>query len=358
MNRGMAQPVHIESLEISQLDLRYAHTRIKRPEAILSLMRSLDRWGQIRPVSVAASDPASRILVDGYLRVEALRRCGKDAVLAEVWLCGELQALVQVLMRGQERRWDAIEEASVIRELHERHGLSQEKIAGLLGKDKSWVCRRLTLLSSLPEEVLEAVHSGSLSAWAAGRVLAPVARANAEHAKALARALSHERLCTRDLVELFRHYQQANRRQRERMTLDPVLFLKALRAKEEESRTRSLKEDPEGKWLKDMKTAGHILARLAKTLPSVIYPGQRNLDRRLLLTAFEEARETFVSLQQSIERRLIDYGRQGRCASHPEPEGEGRRDKGDLPASPCLPKHGSQGAAGGGTSKTAESFPL
>ncbi len=287
----------MESLEISQLDLRYAHTRIKRPEALLPLMRSLEKWGQRRPVSVVRSDPSSHVLVDGYLRVEALRRCGKDTVLAEVWLCGEMEALLQVLMREQERRWEALEEASLIRELHDRHELSQESIARLLGKDKSWVCRRLSLLSALPEQILDAVRSGELSPWAAGRVLAPLARANPEHAKALSQA----HLSTREMEELFRHYQKANRKQRERMVLDPVLFLKALRAREEGGRIHSLKDGPEGRWLRDMKVAGHILVRLAKALPTVIYREQQNLDRRLLLTAFEDTRSAFLLLENQIQ---------------------------------------------------------
>lgn len=291
----------IECLEIGQLDLRYAHTRIRRPEALLPLMRSLEKWGQLRPVSVVRSDPPCHVLVDGYMRVEALRRCGKDTVLAEVWLCGEMEALLQVLIREQERRWEALEEASLIRELHDRHDLSQENIARLLGKDKSWVCRRLSLLSALPEEILEAVRSGDLSAWAAGRILAPLARANPEHAKTLTRTLSQEHLSTRELEALFRHYQKANRKQREMIAMDPALFLKALRSREEENRIHSLKNGPEGKWLRDMKVAGHILVRLAKALPSVIYPGQQNLDRRLLLTAFEDTRSAFLSLEKHVQ---------------------------------------------------------
>ena len=300
----MTDLTHIETLEIAHLELRYAHTRIRKPEALLPLMRSLEQWGQLRPVSVVPSEPPGHVLVDGYLRVEALRRCGKDMILAEVWLCGELEALLQVLMREQERRWEALEEASLIRELHERHELSQDRIARLLGKDKSWVCRRLSLLRALPDEILDSVRSGHLSPWAAGRVLAPLARANPEHAKALTRTLSQEHLCTRDLEEFFRHYQKAHRKQREKMVLDPVLFLKALRAKEEEGRVHALKEGPEGKWLRDMKVASHILVRLTKALPAVIYPEQGNLDRRLLLTAFEETRNAFLSLEQHIQEAI------------------------------------------------------
>ena len=297
----MAALTHLETLEIAHLDLRYAHTRIRRLEALLPLMRSVEQWGQLRPVSVVPSDPPCHVLVDGYRRVEALRRCGKDLVLAEVWSCTEREALLALLMREQDRRWEALEEASLIRELHERHELSQESIARLLGKDKSWVCRRLSLLSALPEQVLESVRNGHLSPWAAGRVLAPLARANPEHATALSLILSEEHLSTRELEEFFRHYQKANRKQRQNMVLNPVLFLKALRAKEEDSRTYGLKEGPEGKWLKDMKGVAHILVRLTRTLPLVIYPGQGNLDRRVLLTAFEDTRSAFVSLEKHIQ---------------------------------------------------------
>jgi ParB/RepB/Spo0J family partition protein len=298
---SMTERTQLKTLEIAHLDLRYAHTRIRRPEALLPLMRSLEKWGQLRPVSVVRSESSCHVLVDGYLRVEALRRCGKDIVLAEVWRCGEMEALLHVLIREQERRWEALEEASLIRELHDRHQLSQDNIARLLGKDKSWVCRRLSLLSALPEQIVELVRSGHLSPWAAGRVLAPLARANSEHAAALTRTLSQEHLCTRDLEEWFRHYQKANRKQRENMVMDPLLFLRVLRAKEEESRSHCLKEGPEGKWLKDMKLVTHILMRLTRTLPLVIYPGQGNLDRRLLLTAFEDARSAFLSLEKLIQ---------------------------------------------------------
>jgi ParB/RepB/Spo0J family partition protein len=297
----MTELARIETLEIAHLELRYAHTRIRKPEALLPLMRSLEQWGQRRPVSVLPSDPPCHVLVDGYLRVEALRRCGKDTVLAEVWACGEVEALLQVLIREQERRWEALEEASLIRELHDRHELSQDRIASLLGKHKSWVSRRLSLLCTLPEEILDSVRRGDLSPWAAGRVLAPLSRANPEHAKALTRILSEDPLCTRELEEWFRHYQKANRKQRQEMVLHPFLFLKALRAKEEDRRTHGLKEGPEGQWLKDMKLAAHILKRLTRALPLVIYPGQSNLDRRVLLTAFEDTRSAFLSLEKRIQ---------------------------------------------------------
>jgi len=355
MSAIMTDLTHLKNLEIGQLDLRYAHTRMRKPENLLLLVRSLEKWGQLRPVSVVPSTPPVHVLVDGYLRVEALKRCGQDMVLSEIWLCSELEALLQVLRREQERRWEALEEASLIRELHERHELSQDKIARLLGKDKSWVCRRLSLLSSLPDAVLEAVRSGRLSTWAAGRIMAPLSRANPEHAKALTRILSKEYLSTRQLEALFRHYRKANRRQREKMIMEPVLFLKALQAREEENRTWAIKEGPEGKWLKDMKTVGHMLVRLRKDLPVVFYPGQSNLDRRLLLTAFEDTRNLFLSLEEQI-RRCHAERRDG--ASHPEFEGQRCADQADRPGSEPLPQYGPPCAAGEPAGEAKERLTL
>ena len=103
--------------------------------------------------------------------------------MAEIWFCNEAEALVQVLMKTQERQWDALEQAYMIKELQERHHLSQDRIAALMGKDKSWVSRRVSLLHVLPDEILQMVRTGHVSIWAATRVLAPLARANPDHAK-------------------------------------------------------------------------------------------------------------------------------------------------------------------------------
>lgn len=55
----------LQEVEIHQLDLRYAHTRVIAPGAISTLARSLNQFGQISPlVSVSRG---SLVLIDGYL---------------------------------------------------------------------------------------------------------------------------------------------------------------------------------------------------------------------------------------------------------------------------------------------------
>jgi hypothetical protein len=83
------------------------------------------------------------------------------------------------------------------------------------GRDASWVQRWLLLLHTLPEGVLDAVREASVSSWAAVRVFAPLARANADHARRLPAGMRGQALSKRDLQLWFAHYQRAQRRERE-----------------------------------------------------------------------------------------------------------------------------------------------
>src|SRR4030042_975282 len=189
----------VKEIEIAHLQLRYAHTRIHRPARVSSLASSIERFGQIIPVIALREGMGSWVLIDGYLRVEAVQRGRRDTAVAEIWECKEEEALVEVLARAHSRKWDLIEEAALLRELHDQSHLSQSRIASLLGRKQGWVSGRLALYNALPEELLELIRTGSISTWAATRFLAPIARAMPEHGKVLGENLSQTHLSTRDL---------------------------------------------------------------------------------------------------------------------------------------------------------------
>lgn len=332
----------VKEIEITHLQLRYAHTRIQRPERISSLASSIERYGQIIPVIALREGVDSWVLIDGYLRVKALRSCRRDTAVAEIWECKEEEALVEVLARAHIRRWDLVEEAAILWELHHRSHLSQGRIASLLGRKQGWVSGRLALYNALPEDTLELIRKGAISTWAATRVIAPIARAMPEHGKVLSENLSKEYLSTRDLALFFRHYQQANRKQRENLVREPLLFLKALRAREETTEARALKEGVEGQWLRELRMIGHILRGLLRAIPRLFYPGQSRLDRRVLLTAFEDSRKQFVELGKKIRRYDRD-DHAGKSTSHFEPFPAGSAHPADQPTPQTLSDHGPPG---------------
>jgi len=328
----------VKEIEIAQIHLRYAHTRIEWPERAIALASSIERFGQILPVIVLREGVNSFVLIDGYLRVKAMKRCLRDTVIAEIWEGKEEEALVQILARTNSRKWDLWEEAALIRELHDQYHLSQSRIASMVGRKQGWVSGRLALYHALSEDLLESIRKGAISTWAATRVIAPIARAIPEHAKMLSDNLSKASLSTRELVLLFRHYQKANRNQREKIVRDPFLFLKALHAKEEATEAKSLKEGLEGKWLRDLRVIAHMLRGLLREVSTLFYSGQSHLDRRILLTAFEESQKQFMELEKQIRSIRPDHGRYdghdhhpGGPASHFEPLSERSSNPADQP---------------------------
>lgn len=300
-------------LDLHRLELRFAASRLIEPRAVERLARSIEQCGQIVPcVAVAEANGAPLVLVDGYRRIGALRLLGRDTARIEQWECDLAEALVGVLARAGGRPFAAIEEALLIRELVQGLGLSQHELARRCGRDVSWVSRRLALLAALPDAALAAVRQGGLSSWAACRVVAPLARANTNHADRLMAALRCAPLSTRELRCWFEHYQKASRVVRERMVDQPRLFLDALRESGERRDGKRLRAGPEGECLADLRIIEAVIARLRKRLQTL-----RPLPA-FLRNAVPRLCAAMTALTQQIER----------CCDDPERDPQDRADAG------------------------------
>jgi ParB/RepB/Spo0J family partition protein len=168
------------------------------------LLSSLMEAGQQVPVIVVEGETGTGkfILVDGYKRVRALERLQRDTVAAVAWSLSELDALLlERLMRSADGD-SALEQGWVLRELHERFGLSAGELARRFDKSTSWVSRRLALVRELPESVQELVRKGELAAHAAMKHLVPLARANPDECAQLAPALAAHGLSSRQVATL------------------------------------------------------------------------------------------------------------------------------------------------------------
>lgn len=304
----MEEIIRIKPIEIVHLNLRYSHVRVQDLRAVIRMADSMARYGQIMPILVVTAEAPRYTLIDGYLRAAAAKRCGKDTLVSHIWHGSEKDALCHVLVKDNERQWDIFEQAGLIQELHSHHGLSQRQIAHLLGKDPSWVSRRLSILASLPAKVAKSVQRGNISSWAATRVLTPMARANTEHAGRLAENLIKHPLSTRQLFIFFKHYQRSNRKVRENMINNPQLFVKAEQTGKDLRNSRLLKAGPEGKFKEDLRIIGHMAQRLLSTADTVFYVGQSNLDRRGLVTAFRKTDQMWHKFNQHIQRHVDDIG--------------------------------------------------
>jgi len=292
----------IQEIDLHRLIMRFGHTRVMEPEAISRLRYSIERFGQISPVIVNTEGTKDLVLMDGYKRVLAIKGCCKDTVLAEIWNTDEHTALLRLLSENQHKNIEDIEVSLMLRELKNRYNLSMGQIAQKIGRDITWVSRRLDMVNTLPDDILDAVRKGDVSAWSASRILAPLARANTEHARHLVEQLKKTPLSTRDLNTLYKHYKKSNQSVREKIIKEPALFIKSLKNLEQENNALKIYAGPEGTWLKDIKTVNRILGYLHKTVTTAIYPGQDKAQQSEMIFSFRKAVKQIKLLNNEIER--------------------------------------------------------
>lgn len=167
-------------VRLSELGAELEGLRLCCPRQEQELSRSLSRVGQLAPVLVYEVEGRPE-LVDGFKRRRAALSLGWRALRAEVVDADGVGAKLRLMHSNARGGLHALEEAWLVRALYRQEGLSQPQIALLLGRDKSWVSRRLVLAEGLSDEVEGAVRLGLVSATAA-RELGRLPRGNQDEA--------------------------------------------------------------------------------------------------------------------------------------------------------------------------------
>lgn len=161
-------------------------------DEIAALAQSIRTYGVIQPVVVRARRQGGYLLIAGERRWRAAQRAGLDRLPAAIQEVSPQDAFERALVENIQRAdLNAIEEAEALRRLVDEHGLSQEKIAERIGKDRSTVANTLRLLK-LPASVRGLVEEGKLSMGHARALLALEKAADIETLTraAMARGLS------------------------------------------------------------------------------------------------------------------------------------------------------------------------
>jgi ParB/RepB/Spo0J family partition protein len=187
----------IEEIAVSKIGERYGALRIVNPRADDAMVQSMKKYGQLAPV-VCARIGGGYELLDGFKRLRACHRIGKETLKARILEATERVCKAAIIQLNRGRSISELEEAMVLCSLHREDGLTQTEIALLLGRHKSWVSRRIALIERLSEDVREDIRLGLLSA-SVGRELAKLPRGNQ---KELAAALVKHRFSTREAAKL------------------------------------------------------------------------------------------------------------------------------------------------------------
>lgn len=181
------EPGTVRPLPVAVLGEHYHRYRLADPEAEAAMARSLRRYGQVAPVVVCLRQESPEVL-DGFKRLAAARTLsGMTTLSARLLAADERTAKAAIYgLNRTGRHTQELEEAWIVSALVREDGLSQVEVAELLGRHKSWVCRRLALLERLALEAREDLRLGLLPPTAA-RALVQLPAGNQAEVLAVAR---------------------------------------------------------------------------------------------------------------------------------------------------------------------------
>jgi ParB-like chromosome segregation protein Spo0J len=167
------EPGEMRTLPVEAFGERYRRYRLPDAQAENAMAGSLMRYGQMAPIVVCLREETPEV-IDGFKRLIAARALPTTKVLNARLLAADERAAKAAIygLNHASRRTQELEEAWIVSALVREDGLSQPETAELLGRHKSWVCRRLALVERLAEEAREDLRVGLLTPTAARSLVA------------------------------------------------------------------------------------------------------------------------------------------------------------------------------------------
>ena len=325
-------------LEFHQLDLRYEHLRVCRPDKERRLLSSLAECGQQVPIVVVAivDQPNRFLVVDGFKRIRALRRLKQDTVHATVWNMTETEALLLHRSMRTAEAETALEQGWLLAELYRGFGLSFEDLARRFNRSTSWVSRRLALVEELPISVQEKVRSGQIGATAAMKYLVPMARAKREDCERLAEAIVHYKFSSQEVGQLYAAWRDGPLPLRLRALNDPKLFLRAHREMQETDPPEVRASEGLLRDLELVSTVARRANRQWRQAADTLNPAEREQ----LALCLQQALDDLQKLSRRMEKECAHVESES-TDSDPGASWPGREQSPDCKGSSSLP-HGSQ----------------
>lgn len=163
-----------ETIKISAIEPRKDQPRKTfEKESLEALAESIQNYGVLQPIIVMenADLPGVYQIIAGERRWRASKMAGIDEIPAIVFDGDELKAAqISLIENIQREDLNPIEEAMGYRALMENFGLTQDQVSKQVGKSRSAVANATRLLD-LPEDIIEMLRSGDLTAGHARALL-------------------------------------------------------------------------------------------------------------------------------------------------------------------------------------------
>jgi ParB/RepB/Spo0J family partition protein len=167
----------IEDIPIEEFDLSLSGMRMMNPDWVFRVQNSMWLHGQLQPV-VAREHEGRYQIIDGFKRYYISVDLEIKVLQCQVLDVDLQQAKLLILSYNHSHQsMEVWEEAMVLEDLIKTHDLSQQSLSRLTGYSRSWVSRRLSLISKIDEEVASEIKMGTLTSSQA-RALIRLPRGN------------------------------------------------------------------------------------------------------------------------------------------------------------------------------------
>ncbi|MEJ2254580.1 MAG: ParB/RepB/Spo0J family partition protein [Nitrospirota bacterium] len=154
----------VVEVEVGRIARGAAQPRtVFRDESLKELAASIKEKGVLQPVLLTRGPDGSLTLIAGERRFRAAQLAGLKKLPAIVKQVSSEDALEIALIENIQREdLSPLETARAFQRLGKQFGLTQEQVAGKVGKERATVANYLRLLG-LPDEVKDLVDAGTLS---------------------------------------------------------------------------------------------------------------------------------------------------------------------------------------------------
>ncbi|MBE6538590.1 MAG: ParB/RepB/Spo0J family partition protein [Ruminococcaceae bacterium] len=165
---------NVTTLRISEIEPRQNQPRKTfEEESLRALADSIAEHGVLQPIIVRESASINGLyeIIAGERRWRASKMAGLSEIPVVIFDGNDLKAAqVAIIENVQRENLNPLEEALGYRDLIERFDLTQEQVAAQVGKSRPTITNMMRLLE-LPEEVLEMLKDGRISAGHARTLL-------------------------------------------------------------------------------------------------------------------------------------------------------------------------------------------
>ena len=172
-------------------------------EPLMQLSESIRQFGVLQPIVVRENEylEGTYEIIAGERRWRAAKMADLTEIPAVILKGDDLKAAqIAVIENVQREDLNPVEEALAYQALIDRFGLTQEQVAKQVGKSRAAITNNLRLLD-LPDEVLELLRAGSLSA---GHARALLGLNSQEQMTSLAEKIIEKGLSVRDVERTVR----------------------------------------------------------------------------------------------------------------------------------------------------------